>query len=138
MHKTHAHLAKRVQKKETCDAASARQGIKANDVEAVEAEQRRHNVWATYRSGAWRQSAVGQVGAANVPEVREHEEGIADVWRGLEKSTILPPPENCETKAEWNFIHSFHDFIPFGCRTHTPERCSPAVWPFIKVVYMGS
>lgn len=86
----------------------------------VDIEQQRHNVSTTHRSGACRQSAVGQVGAANVSEVWEHEEGIADIWGGLEKSTILPSPENCETESEWNFvfIHSFNYFIPLGSRKH--------------------
>lgn len=54
----------------------------------------------TYRSGTWCQSTVGQVGAAQVSEVWEHEKGVAYVWGGWEKSTILPSPENCEAKAK--------------------------------------
>lgn len=53
-----------------------------------------------YRPGARCESAVGKVRAAEVSQVGKHEEGVADVRGGLEESTILPPPENWETKAE--------------------------------------
>lgn len=47
----------------------------------------------SYRSGARRESSVGEVRAAEVPQVRDHEEGVSDIRRGLEEAGILPPPQ---------------------------------------------
>lgn len=47
-----------------------------------------------YRPGTWCESSVGEVGTAKVPKVWDHEEGISNIWRGLEETSILPSPEN--------------------------------------------
>lgn len=46
------------------------------------------SVSASYRSGTCRQGSIGEVRAAEVPEVREHEERVPDVGRGLEDASI--------------------------------------------------
>lgn len=48
----------------------------------------------SYRPGARRESSVGEVRITEVPEVRDHEEGIPDVRRGLEESSVLPSPQS--------------------------------------------
>lgn len=46
------------------------------------------SVSASYRSGTCRQGSIGEVRATEVPEVREHEERVPDVGRGLEDASI--------------------------------------------------
>lgn len=50
-----------------------------------------------HRPRVWRKSAVGEVGAAEVPKIWDHEERISNIWGGMKKTSILPSSENCET-----------------------------------------
>lgn len=48
----------------------------------------------SYRAGTCCEGSVGEVGTTEVPEVWDHEEGISNVRRGLEKtSAVLLPPQ---------------------------------------------
>lgn len=47
-----------------------------------------------HRPGVGRERAVGEVGAAEVPEIWDHEERISNVRGGMEETSILPSSEN--------------------------------------------
>ncbi|TNN44934.1 hypothetical protein EYF80_044869 [Liparis tanakae] len=55
--------------------------------EASDTEQK------THRPGAGWQRCVGEVGATQVPQVWDHEEGISNIGGGLEEASILLPPQ---------------------------------------------
>lgn len=46
----------------------------------------------TYRPATWGQSSISEVGAAEVPKVRDHEEGIANIRRRLEEPRVMLLP----------------------------------------------
>ncbi len=52
----------------------------------------------SYRPGALCEGSIGEVGAAEVPKVWDHEERVSNVRRGLEESSVLPPPQRCNNK----------------------------------------
>lgn len=50
-----------------------------------------------HRPRVWCESAVGEIGAAEVPKIWDHEERISHIWGGMKETSILPSSENWET-----------------------------------------
>lgn len=58
-------------------------------------------VW-SYCASTGREGSVGKVGTAEVAEVWDHEEGIADIGSGLEEASLLLPPQHWKTGSQSN------------------------------------
>lgn len=64
------------------------------DRSAPRTNTKRQSVKNAHRPRVRRESAVGEVGAAEVPKIGDHEERVSDVRGGMEETSVLPSSEN--------------------------------------------